>query len=66
MVGLMAYNRPWKSFAGQLQLLKDRGLIITGDDAALRYLERIGYYRLSAYLHTFRQFEPCIERGKLS
>lgn len=61
----MAYNRPWKSFAEQLQLLKDRDLIITDDDAALRYLERIGYYRLSAYLHTFRQFEPYLEGGKL-
>ena len=61
----MAYNRPWKSFSEQLQLLKDRGLIITDDDAALRYLERIGYYRLSAYLHTFRQFELKMEDAKI-
>ena len=37
----MAYNRPWKSFSDQLQQLKDRGMVVTDDVAALNYLERI-------------------------
>ncbi|EGG99216.1 Abortive infection bacteriophage resistance protein [gamma proteobacterium IMCC2047] len=54
---LMAYNRPWKSFEDQLKLLKSRGMTVTDEDAANSYLERIGYYRLSAYWYPFRVFE---------
>ncbi|SER66283.1 Abortive infection bacteriophage resistance protein [Azotobacter beijerinckii] len=53
----MAYNRPWKSFADQLELLKSRGMSVTDEAAALSYLERIGYYRLSAYWYPFRVFK---------
>jgi abortive infection bacteriophage resistance protein len=53
----MAYNRPWMNFASQLALLKSRGMIVTDDTAAISYLERIGYYRLSAYWFPFRQYE---------
>lgn len=53
----MAYNRPWLSFVDQLELLKNRGLKVTDEPAALRHLERIGYYRLSAYSYPFRKFE---------
>ena len=53
----MNYNRPWKSFAEQLDLLKSRGMVMTDEAAALSYLERIGYYRLSAYWYPFRVFQ---------
>lgn len=53
----MAYNRPWKSFDEQLTLLKSRGMAVTDENAAISYLERIGYYRLSAYWYPFRVFE---------
>lgn len=53
----MAYNRPWKSFAEQLALLKSRGMVVTDEAAALSYLERIGYYRLTAYWYPFRVFQ---------
>lgn len=53
----MAYNRPWKSFAEQLELLKSRGMLVTDEAAALSYLERIGYYRLTAYWYPFRVFQ---------
>jgi abortive infection bacteriophage resistance protein len=53
----MPYNRPWKSFAEQLELLKSRGMVVTDEPAALDYLEHVGYYRLSAYWYPFRQFE---------
>ncbi|WP_198949519.1 Abi family protein [Halovibrio salipaludis] len=53
----MPYDRPWKSFAEQLELLKSRGMVVTDEPAALDYLERVGYYRLSAYWYPFRHFE---------
>jgi abortive infection bacteriophage resistance protein len=53
----MSYNRPWKSFPEQLELLKARGMIVTDEAAALDYLKRVGYYRLSAYWYPFRKFE---------
>lgn len=53
----MAYNRPWKSFAEQLALLKSRSMVVTDEAAALSYLERIGYYRLTAYWYPFRVFQ---------
>jgi abortive infection bacteriophage resistance protein len=53
----MSQNKPWKSFADQLALLKERGLLVDNEPAALDYLERIGYYRLSGYWYSFRQLE---------
>lgn len=53
----MTYTRPWLSYEQQLQQLKDRGMKVSNDTAALSYLERIGYYRLSAYWYPFRHFE---------
>ncbi len=48
------YNKPHLSFQQQLELLKARGLEVTADVAALAYLTRIGYYRLSAYWYPLR------------
>lgn len=46
--------KPWQSFPDQLQILKSRGLQVEDDEAALRYLARIGYYRLSGYWYPMR------------
>lgn len=44
----MLYNKPATTIDGQIQLLLDRGM--TGDcDLIRRWLETVGYYRLSAY-----------------
>lgn len=51
----MPYGKPWLSYDDQLALLESRGLQITERAAALEYLERIGYYRLSGYWYAFRQ-----------
>ena len=53
----MPYNRPWKSFEQQLEILKARGLAVSDEDAAISYLQRLGYYRLSGYWYPFRQLE---------
>lgn len=46
--------KPWQSYPEQLQILKRRGLQVEHDEAALRYLARIGYYRLSGYWYPMR------------
>lgn len=52
---MSTYNKPYLTFQQQLELLKSRGLVVTDDAAALSYLGRIGYYRLSAYWYSFRK-----------
>lgn len=49
------YDKPWKSYQEQLDMLIRRGLAVTDDAKALQYLERIGYYRLSGYWYPFRE-----------
>lgn len=65
---MSSYSRPWKSFEEQLHLLKSRGLEVTDDQAALEYLDRLGYYRLSAYWYPLRQFrlETDKKSGKIT
>lgn len=51
------YARPWKSFDEQLELLKQRGMVVDDNSLVKHHLMNIGYYRLSAYWFPFRQFE---------
>ena len=51
----MTYNKPWKSYEEQLDLLISRGLAVTDRSKALEYLQRVGYYRLSGYWFPFRK-----------
>jgi abortive infection bacteriophage resistance protein len=53
---MATYDRPWKSFEDQIDLLKSRGMLIDDHDGALHYLKNLGYYRLSAYWYPFRSF----------
>ena len=64
----MPIDKPWKSFIDQLALLKQRGLLVNNEPAALDYLERIGYYRLSGYWYSFRKLKITQDKdtGKLS
>lgn len=50
-------NKEWKSFTEQLKILQNRGLIVENEGAAIDYLDRIGYYRLSGYWYSFRKFK---------
>lgn len=57
--------KPWQSYSEQLQLLKSRGLQVEDEEAALRYLARIGYYRLSGYWYPMRVIDKIAsEREK--
>lgn len=51
----MQYSKPYLTVDQQLELLRSRGLKIDDDNKAKEYLQRIGYYRLSAYGFPFRQ-----------
>lgn len=50
------YDRPWKAFAEQFELLKSRGMVVHDESRATAWLQRVGYYRLSAYWYPFRVF----------
>jgi abortive infection bacteriophage resistance protein len=45
----MSCNKPAKTYVEQLQILKNRGLIVADEPRALHCLEHHNYYRLSAY-----------------
>lgn len=56
--------KPHKSFNEQLQLLLQRGLTVDDPQAALRTIERIGYYRLAGYFYPLRQTNPPGQPGR--
>lgn len=50
--------KPWCSIPDQLGILTSRGLQVENEAAALDYLGRIGYYRLSGYWYPLRAIDP--------
>ncbi|MEM8749937.1 MAG: Abi family protein [Pseudomonadota bacterium] len=52
---LMAYSKPYLTVEQQRELLENRGMTIADTAKCEEYLQRIGYYRLSAYWFPFRQ-----------
>lgn len=49
--------KTWMSMEDQLARLKQRGLSVEDDTAALGYLRRVGYYRLSGYWYPLRAID---------
>ena len=43
------------SYADQAALLIGRGLVVSDPNVLMRQLEAVGYYRLCAYWHPFKQ-----------
>lgn len=50
----MLYPKPYTSHTDQIAILLSRGLHTADPSHAVKCLERIGYYRLSAYWYPFR------------
>lgn len=50
----MAAVKEWKSVEEQVALLRRRGMGIDDEQAAMDYLHRLGYYRLSGYWYPLR------------
>lgn len=46
-----SFGKEYKSPSELVILLKDRGLIVNDRQKTQQYIENIGYYRLSAYMH---------------
>jgi len=64
---MVPYTKPAKSPSDLVQQLKQRGLAIADEARAERYIDNIGYYRLSAYMYPFlaepktaHQYKPGI------
>ena len=53
MERLPHFTKHYMTEADLVTLLESRGLIISDEAKAVRYLESIGYYRLSAYMYPF-------------
>ncbi len=49
------YSKPYLTVLQQIELLRSRGMTVEDDAKASEYLQRIGYYRLSAYWHPMRK-----------
>ncbi|MCL2284396.1 MAG: Abi family protein [Fibromonadales bacterium] len=47
------YQKPFLSYVEQIALLKGRGLSFQDEERALKILERVSYYRLGSYWHSF-------------
>lgn len=58
--------KPPATFESQLQILKGRGLIIEDEDLAIRVLQRINYYRLSAYGLSLKRNDQFFEGATFS
>ncbi|MCX5876924.1 MAG: Abi family protein [Deltaproteobacteria bacterium] len=54
----MQFTKPPKSFDEQIDLLIERGMVITDRDRAKRYLGHLNYYRLAAYWLPYEQDHP--------
>lgn len=50
---MTAFDKPAHTIDQQLELLRQRGLVITDEGRARHYLANISYYRLSAYTRPF-------------
>ncbi|WP_310551253.1 Abi family protein [Paenibacillus glufosinatiresistens] len=53
--------KPPATFKEQLQILRTRGIVISNDQLALQMLEKINYYRLTAYALEFKKDDHYIE-----
>ena len=54
----MHYTKPALTFDEQMDLLRQRGLAIPDGERATRWLQKVSYYRLSAYCLPFKDGEP--------
>ncbi len=53
----LEYTKPPKTYQEQIELLISRGLIIKDTKRAERHLSAISYYRLSAYMLPYKQWD---------
>ena len=59
----MEFAKPPLSYADQAALLIARGLVVSDPNVLMRQLEAVGYYRLCAYWHPFKQVDSSFVPG---
>ncbi len=59
------FNKTFKNHNELVKLLQSRGLSIKNPERAEHYIQSIGYYRLSAYLHPFLRYPKTQHKFKL-
>lgn len=57
----IAYTKRATTYDDQINLLKQRGVLISDEGEAKEYLSDIGYYRLGFYLHPFEITYPSLD-----
>ena len=62
---MITYEKPHLLYHEQIQLLKNRNLIINDEDYALQKLKHISYYRLSAYFIPFYSQKDIFTKGTI-
>ena len=55
---MIRYLKPFKTVEECLDILVMRGMVIPDRAYAARFVDRVGYYRLSAFYYPFRDFCP--------
>ncbi|ADR33921.1 Abi family protein [Sulfuricurvum kujiense DSM 16994] len=60
---MTSYNKPHLSYQNQIDLLKNRGLIIHDEAYAITKLKHISYFRLSAYFLPFQSAKDTFDHG---
>mgnify|MGYP003312086809 FL=1 len=54
---MVKYTKPALTFEKQIELLKNRGLIINNEQRTVRHLANVSYYRMSAYMLPFKEVD---------
>ncbi|NFN93229.1 hypothetical protein FDB28_03815 [Clostridium botulinum] len=69
MVGLLFWEKfmgkPFKNIEEQIEILKERGMVIKDKDYASRVLLHVNYYRLIGYTLTLRRYNIFYNNVKL-
>lgn len=64
-VGENGYIKKPTTFKEQVQILKSRNLIIDDEEKAIRILQRVNYYRLSAYMLSYKTNDELYEGASI-
>lgn len=61
-VNLVSEEIGYTNYEEQVEILKSRNLIIENEDRAISILQRVNYYRLSAYILTYKKDDGLCEK----
>lgn len=53
------------TYKEQVEILKSKKLVIENEDRAISILQRINYYRLSAYMLTYKNDDGLYEKASI-